>query len=346
MKTNCLHLPCILLLTTMLLPADNVKVEPLPVLQKNVPCRFTMNLDQPAEAAYIEFSSGKQDLFLNQKKRLQLNATKNPKLFTAELIPENLFHPALRSGSPFFDGKILQLTGIVWRSGQETSFPVGIVWDKIQMPLILQKANDVLSGYGKCAQAACFDGRKSIAAVNRMPFHAEEGTLEAWVFLPPLLSENSAVIAFLQSADGSPWRYHMLQVPENSRRIQYLNYFGSGTPAVQTITSKEIYLEDWIFVCMTWSLKQQKMELFINGESIGTAPYLQPSGGKIADLNLGARIHYQQPNYRIISPCLMMLDELRISKVVRPSQVPESKYRIDEDTLLLLDFDGLEFMAK
>ncbi len=345
-QAPCFLLSCILLVITTVLPADSVLVEPQTMLQKNVPCRLTILLDQPAEGAYIEFSREKQDFFLNQKKRLVLNATENPKIFTAEVIPENLFHPSLRSGSPVYIGKILELTGIVRRSGQEYSFPGGIPWEKIQMPVILQKANAVLSGYGKFAQAACFDGRQSIAAVNRMPFHADEGTLEVWVFLPPLLSKNSAIIAFLQSADGSPWRYHALQVPGNTRRIQYLNYSGNTTPSAQAITSKEIYLEEWIFVSMTWSLEQQKMELFVNGESIGTAPYLQPSGGKIADLNLGARIHYEQPHYRIISPCLLMLDELRISKVVRPVRIPDKKYSVDDDTLLLIDFDGLEFMAE
>ncbi|MFA6929445.1 MAG: LamG-like jellyroll fold domain-containing protein [Lentisphaeria bacterium] len=337
---------CILLLSTAFLMANSVLVEPQTILQKQVPCHFTLLLDQPADGACIEFSRGKQDFFLNQKKRLELNATENPKKFTAELIPENLFHPSLRSGSERYDGKILELTGIARRSGQEFSFPAGTPWEKIQMPVILQKAHQVLSGYGKFAQAACFDGRQSIAAVHRMPFHAEEGTLEAWVFLPPLLSQNTGIIAFLQSADGSPWRYHALQVPENSRKIQYLNYSGSSNPPCQAITSKEIYLEEWLYVCMTWSLKQQKMELFVNGESIGTAPYLQPSGGKIADLNLGARIHYEHENYQIISPCLLMLDELRISSVVRSAQVPGKKWTVDDDTLLLIDFDGFEFLTK
>ena len=85
------------LLASMRLPADNVQVEPQSVLQKKVPCRFTMHLEQPADAAYIEFSSGKQEFFLNQKSRLQLNAGENQNVFTAELIPKDIFHPSLRS---------------------------------------------------------------------------------------------------------------------------------------------------------------------------------------------------------------------------------------------------------
>ena len=326
--------------------ADSVQVEPSTTLQKDIASRIIMRLDQPAESAAIEFKKGEQDFFINQNKRLELTASENPRLFTALITPENFFAPALASGQKEFNGKNLELTGIVRRLGKEETFFAGSPWEKLQMPVVLQKANQVLSGYGKFCQAACFDGRRSIAAVNRLPFNPSEGSLEAWVMLPPLLSKQSAIIAFLQSADGSPWRYHALQIPQNSRRIQYLNYHASGSPAFQAISSQEIYLEEWIFVSISWSLSLQRMELLINGESVGVAPYLQASGGRVADLNLGARIHYENMNYRVISPCMMMIDELRISKVVRPAIVPDKKWEIDEDTLLLIDFDGGEFMAK
>lgn len=45
-----------------------------------------------------------------------------------------------------------------------------------------------------------------------------------------------------------------------------------------------------------------------------------------------------------LSGCQMQLDDLRISDTVRPKAVPEKALEKDANTLLLLGFDGADYM--
>lgn len=193
---------------------------------------------------------------------------------------------------------------------------------------------------GKFGSALTFDGNAAMMAVNRTKFNAEKGSVDGWFFLPLQANANEQIVFFIQSADSSPWSYHQVKVLPDSRKIQYLTYASGQVKPVHAITSQEITDEDWIYVVINYDLATKKMEFLVNGKSQGQNTYDFPVGGSIADVNIGARIHNQGLDYKIISASQMMIDEFRISDVVRTANpVPGMAFNPDDNTLLLLHFD-------
>lgn len=330
------------LFTGLLAVADTLTIEPQ-TLAEQAPVKVTLTLDAPADSAYLELKSYKRPFYLNGSDKISLTPSSDKKTFTAEFKPESFYHPVYAAGKTN-GGGALEATPVVSRAGKAERLKTAVPWKQLKMLNIPMKANQVPGGTGKFGKALSFDGKNAMAAVNQVSFSADRGTIEAWVFLPLMLKKESAIIWFIQSADGSPWRYHQLTVPANSRKVQYLTYNGAPENAVSQITSGEITSEDWVHVAVTYDLAAKKMELFVNGKSQGTAPYTIPCGGRKGDLNLGARIHNTGDTYQFIGGCQMLLDDLRISDTVRPNTVPEKALEKDANTLLLLGFDGADYM--
>ncbi len=322
--------------------ADALKVQP-DILDTAKPVTVTLTLDKPADSACLELRAYQRPFQLNGSDRIALKPSADRKTFQAQFPAETFYHPVYATGRNN-GGSALEAVPVVVRNGAEIRLKAAKPWKLIRTFPLPMKANAVKGCDGKFGRGLAFDGKDAMAAVNRMRFHAERGTIEGWFFLPLLLKKGSSILCFIQSADGSPWRYHQLSVPANSRKVQYLTYNGQPKNAVSIITSKEIASEDWIHIMATYDLSAKKMELFINGESQGSAPYTVPCGGKTADLNIGARIHNTGNTYQFIGGCQMMLDDLRISDTVRPAAMPEKALANDANTLLLLGCDGADVM--
>ena len=328
--------------TGFLAVADTLVIEPQ-TLNEQIPVKVTLTLDAPADSAYLELKSYQRPFHLNGSDRINLTPSSDKKTFTAEFKPESFYHPVYAAGKTN-GGGALETTPVITRGGKVERLKTTVPWKQLKMLSIPMKANQVLGSTGKFGKALSFDGRNAMAAVNQVPFNSDRGTIEAWVFLPLMQKKESAIIWFIQSADGSPWRFHQLTVPANSRKVHYLTYNGAPGNAVSQITSKEITSEDWVHIAVTYDLAAKKMELFVNGESQGTAPYTIPCGGRKGALNIGARIHNTGNTYQFIGGCQMQLDDLRISDTVRPKAVPEKALEKDANTLLLLGFDGADYM--
>ena len=322
--------------------ADALKVQP-DILDTAKPVTVTLTLDAPADSASLELRAYLRPFQLNGSDRITLKPSADRKIFQAHFSPETFYHPVYTTGKNN-GGSALEATPVIVRNGTEIRLKTEKPWKLIHTFPLPMKANAVKGCDGKFGKGLAFDGKDAMAAVNRMRFNADRGTIEGWFFLPLLLKESTSILCFIQSADGSAWRYHQLSIPANSRKVQYLTYNGQPKDAVSIITSKEIVSEDWIHIMATYDLSAKKMELFINGASQGSAPYTVPCGGKIADLNIGARIHNQGNTYQFIGGCQMLLDDLRISDTVRPAAMPEKALENDANTLLLLGCDGADAM--
>ena len=335
-----------ILLAAAALAADSLKIESdIPaegVFSERNPLKFTLTLDQPADEVRLEyqaFSTGY--LQLNSATFLPLVPDHGKRTFRGELRVENSYGVPFRAGQRYGPGAIRFVPTL--RRGKETLRlePVPLPWS-MKLDADVSFANRPLYAPGKFGDGLGFDGEAAMASVNRIAFNPESGTIEAWIFMPLLISDKGRVLFFLQSSDGSPWSYHQLTIPPNSRQLEYGVYRGADRSSVSLSSGKDLAEEDWMHVMMTHDIITKKMELFVNGKSLGSAPYESSAGGKFSELTLGGRIHYAKEGIQFVSNCQMLIDEVRISDIIRPHTVQGKPFAADGNTLLLLHFDGMD----
>lgn len=119
---------------------------------------------------------------------------------------------------------------------------------------------------GMFGRALSFDGGSAIGVEN-CAFNDQEGSMEAWVFLPEELDARAGTILRLDSP--GPWTYHILQREPNSRRISYVIYDGNRGTAVRTGELSP----GWHHLLATHSVANDRFELFVDGTSAGSAKY-------------------------------------------------------------------------
>lgn len=158
---------------------------------------------------------------------------------------------------------------------------------------------------GRFGGALQFDGVDDVFVVPDPGFSDDEGTLEAWVWLPAESDDRPGTILRL---DGQyPWTYHIIQREPNSNTITYTTYDGSNG---YRVASQEL-AEGWHHVAATYSQAEGRMELFIDGQSQGVAG-LGSTTCRTAQLNVGG--------LAVTPPANLFrgrIDEIRISTVVR-----------------------------
>ena len=173
-----------------------------------------------------------------------------------------------------------------------------------------------------------FDGDDDVVRVMECGFSDEEGTLEAWVWLPGEAQETHGTILRLDGRD--PWTYHIVQRVQRASSVAYWSYDGK---TCRVVASGELP-EGWHHVAATHSLTSGTIELFVDGVSQGTAPYVRTTC-RGTPLGVGA-----VPNGRG-NPFRGVIDEVRVSTVVRPqgSNRGGGPYSTDQHTGLLLHCD-------
>ena len=181
---------------------------------------------------------------------------------------------------------------------------------------------------GQFGRGLRFDGEDDLVLVTDCGFSDAEGTLEAWVWLPAEPQETHGTVLRLDGRD--PWTYHIVQRVQGKSAIAYWSYDGA---AGRVVTSGELP-EGWHHVAATYSLATGTIELFVDGVSQGTAPYVRTTC-EGTPLGIGA-----VPNGRG-NPFRGVIDEVRISTVVRPQGNDGSggPYATDNHTGLLLHCD-------
>ena len=136
-------------------------------------------------------------------------------------------------------------------------------------------------GEGRFGRALEFDGRRDVMIIDKPGFRDEAGTLEAWVWLPA--EKQPDCHGTILRLDGvSPWTYHILQRDMKTGRISYTTYDGKEGHGV---ASGDL-AEGWHHVAGTFDAAAGKMELFIDGRSVGATKYVKTTCGG-SELGIG-----------------------------------------------------------
>ncbi len=185
---------------------------------------------------------------------------------------------------------------------------------------------------GKFGKAVEFDGTAALR-VGDCGFSDEEGSLEAWVWLPAEPQPREATVLRLDGSD--PWTYHILRRVEETRRISYVTYDGQQGSSV---TSGDLE-EGWHHILGTYSIATGQMELFVDGVSQGRSAYRKTTCSRAA-LNIGG-IAPGSVDGQVGNPLVGLIDEVRVSDVRREptEEGAGGPYVADSHTQLLLHFD-------
>lgn len=184
---------------------------------------------------------------------------------------------------------------------------------------------------GKFGNAAEFDGERTALSIPDCQFDDQQGTLEAWVYLPAEEpTEKHGTILRLDGAN--PWTYHIIQRDMKSSRISYTTYDGTHGHGLATGP----LAEGWYHVMGTWDAGTGKQCLYLNGKLVGTCDYVKTTCqgavlgiGGIATGDRGA----------VGNPFKGLIDEVRVSKVVRTPEGFDKPYAVDAATGNLLHLD-------
>ena len=185
-------------------------------------------------------------------------------------------------------------------------------------------------GEGRFGAGLVFDGQAAALSIPDCGFSDDEGTLEAWMMVPPELRPTAGTILRLDG--GNPWTYHIIEREPGTSRISYMTYDGQ---TVNSVWSAELP-PGWHHVMGTHSRATGGVELFIDGRSCGTATFGVTTCAH-AVLNIGALADGQRANLFAGG-----IDEVRVSRSIRPPPPdggPTEPGEADADTTLLLRCD-------
>jgi hypothetical protein len=127
--------------------------------------------------------------------------------------------------------------------------------------------------------------------------------------------------------------YHILQRDMNTSRISYTSYDGQDGHGA---ASGEL-AEGWHHVAGTYDAAARKMEVFIDGRSVGTSSYVKTT---CASSELGIGGASSAGRDKVGNAFRGRIDEVRSSHGVRSfTQAPAEPYSPDDSTALLLHCD-------
>lgn len=182
---------------------------------------------------------------------------------------------------------------------------------------------------GKFGKSLSFAGKGTLC-VDDFNLSDDEGSFEVWVYLEEKPQEGGeGTIIRLDGAN--PWTYHIIGRWEKNR-IRYATYDGE---IVHSILSDELS-PGWHHILATYSAREGKMELLVDGKSQGTTDYKKTTcNGTI--LLIGGLPDVSQQ--RVGNAFSGRIDEVRISDIVRSPSLPNKPFEADSHTLLLLHLD-------
>lgn len=206
------------------------------------------------------------------------------------------------------------------------------------VPNFLQNRGEVSQIEGKFGKALSFE--KGAVTVDGFEFSDDAGSLEAWIWVPAKCDRGGTLFRL----DGtSPCKtYHIVGL-EVKNKIKYIVYFNKnveGKDEAASVQSAELS-EGWHHILATYSVKDQKMSLFVDSKRQGEAKYLRPTNCKGVTLNIGGVLREGPDGVKIGGGSFPGIDEVRISKIVRNADTNSSAapFATDADTLLLAHFD-------
>lgn len=183
---------------------------------------------------------------------------------------------------------------------------------------------------GRFGSAQQFRGGQVIE-MRDLSFPDERGTMEAWAYLPAAQTETHGTILRLDG--GGPWTYHIIQRDLKSNAISYTTYDGTHGHGVRSGPLPE----GWHHVVATHDVASARIELFIDGKSVGTDKYVKTTCNG-APLGIGATGSGVRPPGNAF---VGLIDEVRLTSDVRTpaSGAGGGPYEPDEGTVVLMHLD-------
>ena len=135
--------------------------------------------------------------------------------------------------------------------------------------------------------AMAFDGVETRLLLDPTGFSDAAGSLEIWVNRAPGMT-NATLIRL----DGSaPWSYHIVSIDDKGNWA-YVTYDGKTAGSVR---SREKTEPGWRHLRAAWSAADNRMELFIDGQSVGSALY-KPTHCAQASIQIGSTDFAAKPS--------------------------------------------------
>lgn len=165
-------------------------------------------------------------------------------------------------------------------------------------------------------------------------FNDDHGTMECFVYVAPTTNEASTGWMILRVGDEQ--NGHLLQTRSDKvakkNFLVYETYVNGQANKIEVKVAWWDRKPGWHHVMASWDAAANKAEVFLNGMSVGTAPYAKTSCNNAPFFSV-------RGDGNNIPNCFGPVDEVRLSKVVRKPTVPTKLYKTDDDTLALLHFD-------
>lgn len=207
-----------------------------------------------------------------------------------------------------------------------------ILMGKEEQPVVSEEQQQALSiepelVAGKFGKAGNFDGRRRQRVFDG-GFSDEAGTFEGWVSI----ASNTGGGTIFRLDGSDPWSYHIVQQEPQSNTIAYRVYLdGKGSWSVVSAPLSP----GWHFIQATHSAVDKKIELFIDGVSQGTA-HFEKTTCRNQSMDIGGS---PDSTGGVGNAFQGLLDDLRVSNVVRTPGVPQHPLQADDSTTYLNSFD-------
>lgn len=289
---------------------------------------ITLTLAQAAGSAKVEFfdSCLCTPVRLNDQEGIELKAADDTKkVWKATVDVKTLTMTNLKKGEQVKPNRLL-LKATTSGGGLAAPLWTGNPYE-FNLAGSVQVMGSPKFAAGKHGQALSFDGQ-SDALLIPCDINDKEGTMECWIHVSPTLETTANIFRI----DGSnPWGYHDLSINAATRKLSY-KVHADGTDA--SVTSASIG-DGWHHVMATYSLKSGQIELFVDGNSEGTADYTVPTTFQGHPFGIGGYILG-----KVMSPYAGLIDEIRVSNVVRSAPANgAAPFEVDENTVVLIHGD-------
>ncbi len=182
---------------------------------------------------------------------------------------------------------------------------------------------------GRFGKGLAFNGRDTYLTLEGFPFSDEEGSFSVWI-LPSGESQGEGTL--LRIEGHNPWTYHILSwMPPD--RVRYASYDGKESHSIESPP----LTQGWHHILATYSLKEGKMRLYIDGQMVGATSYSKTACAG-APLKVGA---FPAGPDDVRNAYAGIIDEIKVTNApVTPSDtLLKNAPSLDQHTVLLVHLD-------
>lgn len=195
--------------------------------------------------------------------------------------------------------------------------------DDFEAP-VAEGAEDDIWVDGKWGKALAFD-ENTVFTVDQHGFDDREGTLECWVQIAAGKPSSGTILRLTSGRD------HVVLLLECNSVLYRSIHDGR-----ETSLRADNLAPGWHHIMATHSVASGKVELFVDGVSRGSGVYHQ-TGVAQSKLYIGG--FFVGFKNTIWTPLRGTIDEIRISRSIRPAVAATAPFEADGETTLLLDCD-------